>query len=198
MVPVASGLVPGNHEYGDSNWPIWCIWREVFQLLRAGFMDLDVTDLHCEITHHKRESVTLTGRTFILAECNAQRPAFEIRCGDEVLLHFYVAMGLEGQHPLQHALLARCSRHEVAAAAAVAAGSVLNVQYRPSGVSSFSPDSEEISEARAKWDEFISGIGLAHASERACLAEVDPRDMPAATATPVFASAVFFEVNPRV
>ena len=75
---------------------------------------------------------------------------------------------------------------------AVAAGSVLSVQYRPSGVSSFSPDSEEISEARAKWDEFISGIGLAHASERACLAEVDSRDPTAATATPVFASAAFF------
>jgi hypothetical protein len=161
-------------------------------LLRNRFMELDITELRCEITHHKRESVTLTGRTFILAECNSQRPAFEIRCGEEVLLHFYVAMGLEGQHPLQHALLARCSCHEVAAAVAFAAGSVLNVQYRPSGVSSFSPDSEETSSARAKWDEFIGGIGLDHASERACLAEVDPRYLPAATATPVFASAAFF------
>ena len=69
---------------------------------------------------------------------------------------------------------------------------ILNVQYRPSGVSSFSPDSAEMSEARAKWDDFISGIGLAHASESACLAEVDPMDLPAATATPVFASAAFF------
>ena len=59
-------------------------------------------------------------------------------------------------------------------------------------MSSFSPDSEETSEARVKWDEFISGIGLAHASERACLAEVDPMDLPAATAESVFASAAFF------
>ena len=51
---------------------------------------------------------------------------------------------------------------------------------------------EETSSARAKWDEFIFGIGLDHASERACLAEVDPRYLPAATATPVFASAAFF------
>ena len=155
-------------------------------------MELDVTELRCEITHHKRESVTLTGRTFILAECNAQRPAFEIRCGEEVLLHFYVAMGLEGQHPLQHALLARCSCHEVAAAVAFAAGSVLNVQYRPSGVSSFSPESAEASEARAKWDDIISGLGLAPASALACLAKVDPRVLPAATATSVFASAASF------
>ena len=123
-------------------------------------MELDVTELRCEITHHKRESVTLTGRTFILAECNAQRPAFEIRCGEEVLLHFYCAMGLEGQHPLQQALLARCSCREAAAAVARAAVSVLSVQYRPSGVSSFSPESAEASEVRAEWDDIISGVGI--------------------------------------
>ena len=107
-------------------------------------------------------------------------------------------MGLEGQHPLQHALLARCSRHEVAAAVAFAAVAILNVQYRPSGVSSFAPDSEEKSEARVKWDELISGLELDHASKRSGLAEVDRSHLPAATATPVFESAAFFfQDNPR-
>ena len=192
MVPVASGLVPRDHLYSDSNWAIWSIWKEVFQLLRNSFMELDITELRCEITHHKRESVTLTGRTFILAECNSQRPAFEIRCGEEILLHFYCAMGLEGQHELQQALLARCSCREVAAAVACAANSVLGLQYRLSGVSSFSPESAEASEVRAEWDEIISGIGFAPASERACLAEVDPMVLPAATATQLFASSGSF------
>ena len=82
--------------------------------------------------------------------------------------------------------------HEVAAAVAFAAVAILNVQYRPSGVSSFAPDSEEKSETRVKWDEFISGLELDHASKRSGLAEVDRRHLPAATATPVFASAAFF------
>ena len=82
--------------------------------------------------------------------------------------------------------------HEVAAAVAFAAVAILNVQYRPSGVSSFAPDSEEKSEARVKWDELISGLDLDPASKRSGLAEVDRSHLPAATATPVFASAAFF------
>ena len=192
MVPVAGGLAPEYHKYSDPNWAIWSMWKAVYLLLRNGFLDRDPTELRMEITHHKRESITLTGRTFILAECNSQRPAFEIRCGEEILLHFYCAMGLEGQHRLQQALLARCSCREVAAAVVFAANSVLGLQYRLSGVSSFSPDSAEASEVRAAWDELITGLGFDHASERACLAEVDPMVLPAATATQLFASAGSF------
>ncbi len=56
MVPVASGLAPQDHTYSESNWAISSMWKEVFQLLRNGFMELDITELRCEITHHKRES----------------------------------------------------------------------------------------------------------------------------------------------
>ena len=101
-------------------------------------------------------------------------------------------MGLEGQHPLQHALLARCSCYQVAAAVVYAAGAVLNVQYRPSGVSSFAPDSEVQSEARVKWDELISGLEIDQASERPGLADVYRSYLPAKNATPVFESAAFF------
>ena len=81
--------------------------------------------------------------------------------------------------------------HEVAAAVAFAAVAILNVQYRPSGVSAFAPDSEEKSEARVKWDELISGLDLDPASKRSGLAELDRSHLPAATVTLVFASAAF-------
>ena len=102
-----------------------------------------------DIGRHKKKEVEVGNARFVVSACCADRQAVIWKSGRRELLHLYLAMGLERQHPYQRTLLARCRSFTVADCVARAAMSLFGVERL--SINPTCSDLEERAELVAVW-----------------------------------------------
>ena len=137
IIPLADAFTDRG---ADKHWLLRLLWSHAATELDAWNRRHGTFHGLCtRVARHKKQSYEYGADRFVVTACRSDRVAFQIwsvkdsdasGADEQLLFHFYCAMGLFLQHEDEVTLLARCYHHAAAAALVKVVGHVLGVPYR--------------------------------------------------------------------